>query len=262
MNIAGIHYGNKELCIIYNSMPRWLFLIYEYLFELLVIVLLGIFGGVLIEQYINKVKRFFPKNQVLAFLYASFLPICSCGVIPIVETMKERVKLRTLVTFIISAPILNPYIVFMSASVLGWEYALLRIASAFFLAITTGYLVEVVVNFFQLSIPGVYDNCNVGCAPTSKNPYLKTMTYMRRLLPFILLAGALSFAFEFIHPQQYLETLSFNNEAVSMALMTIVGIPVYVCNGADVLFFRITSYNVCYTKLLRGAGSIKITRVE
>lgn len=238
MNIAGISFGQKELCVLYKNVPRWLFCFYEYFIELCIIVMMGIFGGVLIEQYSKKVKRFFPKNQLLAFLYASFLPVCSCGVIPIVESMKKTVKLRTLITFIISAPLLNPYIIFMSVSVLGIRYALLRIVSAFVLAITSGLMVGYMAKVFKFEIPGVYDNCHTTCSPTTPNIYLKTMGYMRKLLPYILLAGALSFTLEFIHPQKYLESLSFSNNIFSNALMLIVGIPVYVCNGADVLFLK------------------------
>ena len=59
MNIAGIRYGNKEECALYHFLPRWAFFIYEHIIELFMVVILGIFGGVLIEQHTKKVKRFF-----------------------------------------------------------------------------------------------------------------------------------------------------------------------------------------------------------
>lgn len=238
MNIAGIAYGNKELCILYKILPRWAFFIYEYFIELLIIVLLGLFGGVLIEQYSYKIKRFFPSNQVLAFFYASILPICSCGVIPVVESMKKRVSIKTIVTFILAAPLLNPYIVFMSISVLGIKYAILRIIAAFILAVSSGIIVEFVVKLFQLEIPGIYENCSTGCETNRKNPYLKTMVYLKKLLPYIMIAALLTFIFEYIQPQKYLETLSFSNESFAVVLMMLIGIPIYVCNGADVLFLK------------------------
>ena len=33
MSVFGIHQQNRELCVLYSSMPRWLFLCYEYFFE-------------------------------------------------------------------------------------------------------------------------------------------------------------------------------------------------------------------------------------
>ncbi len=238
MNIMGIGYGHKEECVIYSFLPEWAFFIYEHIIELFMVVLIGIFGGVLIEQYTKKVKRFFPKNQLLAFVYASFLPVCSCGVIPVVESMKERVSMKTLVTFIIAAPLLNPYIVFMSFTVLGTEYAIMRIVASLFLAIVSGIIVEVIANQFHFKISGVYDNCKTGCEVKVLSPFRKTMVYMKRLLPYILIAGALTVLFEIFHPQRYLESFSFAQEPFATAIMMLVGVPIYVCNGADVLFLK------------------------
>ncbi len=238
MNIMGIGYGHKEECVIYSFLPEWAFFIYEHIIELFMVVLIGIFGGVLIEQYTKKVKRFFPKNQLLAFVYASFLPVCSCGVIPVVESMKERVSMKTLVTFIIAAPLLNPYIVFMSFTVLGTEYAVIRIVASLFLAIVSGIIVEVIANQFNWEISGIYDNCKTGCEVKVLSPFRKTMVYMKRLLPYILIAGALTVLFEIFHPQRYLESFSFAKEPFATAIMMLVGVPIYVCNGADVLFLK------------------------
>ncbi len=238
MNISGIGYGHKEECALYTFLPRWGFYIYEHFVELFMVVLLGIFGGVLIEQHTKKLKRFFPKNQLLAFVYASFLPVCSCGVIPVVESMKERVKLRTLVTFIIAAPLLNPYIIFMSVMVLGVEYAVIRVVSSFIVASLSGLLVELVANQFNLKINGVYDNCGTSCSTGNLSPFRKTMVYMKRILPYVLIAGLLTLLFEYFQPQRYLETFSFSTEPFSTGIMMLVGIPIYVCNGADVLFLK------------------------
>ncbi|MCU4166208.1 permease [Carboxylicivirga caseinilyticus] len=238
MNISGIGYGHKEECALYQFLPRWGFYIYEHFVELFMVVLLGIFGGVLIEQHTKKLKRFFPKNQLLAFVYASFLPVCSCGVIPVVESMKERVKLRTLVTFIIATPLLNPYIVFMSVTVLGVKYALIRVIASFMVAVFSGLMVEKLANYFQLQISGVYDNCGASCGVGNMSPFRKTMVYMKKILPYMLIAGLLTLLFEYFQPQRFLESFSFSTEPFSTGIMMLVGIPIYVCNGADVLFLK------------------------
>ncbi len=237
-NISGITYANQDQCVLYSFLPKWAFFIYENVVELFLIVLLGIFGGVLIEQHLKKVKRFFPKNQALAFIYASLLPICSCGVIPVVESMKSRVNLKTLVTFIIAAPLLNPYIIFMSITILGVKYAIYRILASFILATVTGILVEFSAKIFKLEFAGVYENCNTSCGAANNSPFQKTLAYFKKLLPYVLIAGGLTLLFEYIHPQKYLETLSFNKEPISTIVMMVVGIPIYVCNGADVLFLK------------------------
>jgi len=238
MSIYGIHQQNRELCILYSSLPRWLFLCYEYFFEFAVVVLLGVFAGVLIEKYFRTLKRFFPGTQLLAFIYGSVLPVCSCGVIPIVEAMKSKVKLRVIITFVIAAPLLNPYIVFLSFSVLGFNYGILRIVSSFILAIGTGLLTELIVRNSDAGNLGKIEICAEDCSVYGNDPFVKTVQMTRKLLPYIFWGGLLSFSLEYLQPKAYLQTLSFSNEWLSMIVMTIIGIPLYVCNGADVILLK------------------------
>lgn len=83
-------------------MPRWFFQFYESFLELFVVVILGILAGVLLEKYFFKIKRFYPRNQLLAFVYGSILPVCSCGVVPLVESMQRKTSLKVIVTFIVA----------------------------------------------------------------------------------------------------------------------------------------------------------------
>jgi hypothetical protein len=253
MSINGIHQQNRELCILYSSMPRWLFLCYEYFFEFAVVVLLGVFAGVLIDQYFRKIKRFFPGNQLLAFLYGSLLPVCSCGVIPIVESMKERVKLRVIITFVIAAPLLNPYIVFLSFSVLGLKYGILRIITSFLLAILVGLLTEFMVRKSDAGNLGRMQVCTENCSGYGNDPFVKTVQMTRKLLPYIFWGGLLSFSLEYLQPKAFLQTMSFSDEWLSMLTMTIVGVPIYVCNGADVLLLKPL---LAYTDLTTGTAMV------
>lgn len=253
MSVYGIHQLNRELCVVYSSLPRWLFLCYEYFFEFATIVLLGVFAGVLIEQYFRKIKRFFPKNQLLAFAYAAVLPVCSCGVIPIVETMKARVKLRVIITFVIAAPLLNPYIIFLSFSVLGIKYGILRIVSSFILAIGVGILTELMVRNSDASTLKKLEVCAENCSIYRNDPFVKTVQITKKLLPYIFIGGLLSMSLEYLQPKAFLQTLSFSGEWISMAIMTLIGIPLYVCNGSDVLLLKPL---LNYTDLTLGAAMI------
>jgi len=253
MIFNGISQENRQLCVLYSSMPRWLFLCYEYFIEFAIVVLLGVFAGVLIEQYFRKIKRFFPSSQLLAFLYGSILPVCSCGVIPIVEAMKERVKLRVIVTFVIAAPLLNPYIIFLSFSVLGLKYGILRIIASFILAIGAGLLTEWMVNKTAVKELGRLESCAENCTIYGTDPFVKTLQMMRKLLPYIFWGGLLSLSLEYFQPKAFLQTLNFSNEWISMAIMTIVGVPLYVCNGADVLLLKPL---LAYTDLTEGAAMV------
>lgn len=253
-NINGIHMLNRDtLCILATSLPRWAFLAYEHLLELAVVVLLGVFAGVIVEAYIFKMKRFLPKNQMTAFLYGAFLPICSCGAIPLVETMKQRVSLRVIVTFLIAAPILNPYIIVLSISVMGINYALIRIASSLVLAISLGILVQWLGQKYLSNELGKYELCDVDCKTTSTDPFVKTLLMTKKLLPYILIGGLLSFGLELFNPKQFLSTFNFSNPWLSIAIMLVIGIPLYVCNGADILLLKPL---MTYTDLTLGSAMV------
>jgi uncharacterized membrane protein YraQ (UPF0718 family) len=77
------------------------------------------------------------------------------------------------------------------------------------------------------------------------------MKMTKKILPYILIAGTLSFIFALVNPKQYLESLNFSAEPWATLLLTIVGIPLYVCNGSDVLFLKPLMQ---YTDLSMGAA--------
>lgn len=239
MNLMGLTPLDHSGCVIFKSVPKWFFQFYESFIELFVVVILGIFAGVLMEKYFNKIKRFYPKNQLLAFIYGAILPICSCGVLPLIDSMKKRVSLKTIITFIIAAPLLNPYIILVSFTVLGWKYAVLRIVFSAFLAILAGWLLELVSKRFKSFSWGEYEACVSDCDfIPSRDPFVKTAMMTKKLVPYILIAGTLSFIFAIVNPRQYLEALNFSLEPWATVIMTAIGIPLYVCNGTDIIFLK------------------------
>lgn len=239
MNVMGYTPLDHSGCVVFKSVPTWFFQFYESFIELFVVVILGIFAGVLAEQYFNKIKRFYPKNQFLAFLYGSILPVCSCGVLPLIDSMKKRTSLKTIITFILAAPLLNPYIIFISFTVLGWKYAFLRIVFSALLSILAGWLLELVVKQFMKFSWGEYQACTSDCDfIPSRDPFIKTALMTKKVMWYILIAGALGFVFALINPRQYLESLNFSLEPWSTIVMTAIGIPLYVCNGTDIIFLK------------------------
>ena len=238
-NINGINMMNRDaLCVVYKVFPRWLFLCWEYFVETALVVLVGVFAGAIIEKYSYKMKRFFPKNQLLAFLYGSILPICSCGAIPLIEVMKQRCSLRVIITFIIAAPLLNPFIVVLSYSLMGLQYCIIRIVASFALAMATGCLVEWFGRKFLKEDFGKYEVCDTGCNFFSRDVFVKTMVMMKSIVPFIIVGGLITLALELFNPKQMLSVFNFENQWLSMLIMLVIGLPIFVCNGADIILLK------------------------
>ena len=239
MNLNGLFDGDHTKCIVFNSMPKWSFYLLENVGELFVVVILGIMIGVIAEQYFRKIKRFYPKNQMLAFAYASILPVCSCGVVPLIDSMKRRTSLKVIITFVCAAPLLDPYIIFLSYTVLGIKYVIIRVVCSFLLSFMAGWIVELVVK--KLNWDDWVENgaCGRQCDfVAERDPFVKTMKITKKLMPYILFAGLLSFGFAMLDIKEFLHNFNLNAEPFSAIVMTAFGVPIYMCHGADVIFLK------------------------
>ena len=261
-----ITYLNRDKCIVNRLLPKIGFILFEYFIELTVVVFIGIFIATLLEKYFIKYGKFFPSNVVTAFLYASLLPVCACTAIPLVRTMQEKMNIRTIITFIIAAPLLNPYIVMLSFSVLGSEYGILRIVSSFILAVFAGYVVE----FFYKRESFAVSNLRVceanKCHITNNDLYLKTWAIFRSVVPYLLAGGLIGTTIEVFLPKTNALEPFIDNSLLSNIVLIIFGIPFYFCNGTDVLLLRpllcsgiytgtgiafsLTSTAICITSIL------------
>jgi uncharacterized membrane protein YraQ (UPF0718 family) len=236
----GITYHTREKCILYTTLPRWLFLLYEFTVDLFMTVIVGIFIGTVLQKHFTKYKKLYPRNQFSAFLYAAVIPVCSCSAIPMMGAMQGQLRLRTIITFVVAAPLLNPFIVALSFTVLGNEYAILRIVSSLLLAVGAGYFAELVAPKAAIADPEKLLSCtsNSTCAVPGKSIYTETFRIFKQLAPYLLIAGVFSLAFEIFQPSELLEKLQLKEGPLSAALFILVGMPLYFCNGADILFLQ------------------------
>jgi hypothetical protein len=71
------------------------------------------------------------------------IPICSCGIVPVLAGMVEAgIPLGPTMAFLIAAPMLNIPAVFMTAGILGWPLAIGRILGTFGIALAVGGVVS------------------------------------------------------------------------------------------------------------------------
>ncbi len=230
-----INYLTREKCFLYQNLPKPVFLFFEYFIELFLLILLGVFFAVLLEKFYLKYNKFYPKNPLQAFIYGSLIPICSCGAIPLLSAFKDKVKLRTVITFIIAAPLLSPSTLMLSLNVLGLKFTLLRVISSFILAIGTGFIVDYLVSKKKFIIPDFY-TCKLFLK--EKDVYIKTYHVLKQLFPYFLIAGTLGITFELFSVQDLLTHIDISNPYLGAFFSILAGIPIYLCNGADVLTLR------------------------
>ena len=80
----------------------------------------------------------------LAATAGAVIPICSCGIVPVLAGMVEAgIPLGPTMAFLVAAPMLNVPAVFITAGVLGWKLALGRILGTFFIALSVGSILTI-----------------------------------------------------------------------------------------------------------------------
>ncbi len=115
-----------------NSVLQMSTIFLSIVIEALPFVLLGclISGALQVFLTPERVKRWLPDNRFLSILTGSvlgfFFPSCECGIVPIVhQFVKKGVPVHTAFAFMLTAPIINPIVIFSTFIAFGnsWEMA-------------------------------------------------------------------------------------------------------------------------------------------
>jgi len=82
-------------------------------------------------------------SNLLATTAGAVIPICSCGIVPVLAGMVEAgVPLGPTLAFLVAAPMLNVPTVFMTAGLLGKKMAIARVIAVFAIAMSVGLIVS------------------------------------------------------------------------------------------------------------------------
>ena len=115
--------------------------------EALPFVLIGSILSGLIEVYItpDKVYHFLPRNRWGRIFFGTFVgmlfPSCECGIVPIINRfLEKKVPSYTAVPFLVTAPVINPIVLFATYSAFGnsFHVALLRALGSIVVAVILG----------------------------------------------------------------------------------------------------------------------------
>lgn len=93
-------------------------------------------------KYIKKVLSMNPFMAIiLATIVGAFSPFCSCGVIPVIASLLiAGVPLAPVMSFWIASPSMDPEIIFLSASTIGWELTWWRLAATLIISLSAGFI--------------------------------------------------------------------------------------------------------------------------
>ncbi|MEN3034959.1 MAG: permease [Candidatus Methanosuratincola sp.] len=232
-------------------------ILYRYTLSFFPYLIAACFIGGLIMTRMNSGRYKMPDSMLGGIVFASLLPVCSCGAIPIAKAMIEtkRIRIRTVIAFLMVAPVLSPVVIPLSFQ-LGVWYALLRIASIGALGAVAGYVVE-----WFAGVKGeggkVY-SCS-GCSNSGrvkqtqeKSFVIASWDLLISLLRPIFIGILLGTVVAKYVPSSLISTI-LSPDYIGLVVATVIALPVYLCHGQEVVLLR----PLMSTSLL-GAGALPI----
>ncbi|MFC4184299.1 permease [Saccharococcus thermophilus] len=129
------------------------------LIESMPFVVLGVFISGIIQMFVTEemVKKWVPKNKVLAIIYSALIgvlfPACECGIVPITRRLVAKgVPLYAAIPFMLTGPVINPVVLFSTYIAFGsnWTMVLYRSIFACIVAIVVGLVIAVQYKDTQL----------------------------------------------------------------------------------------------------------------
>ena len=122
------------------------------LIESIPFILIGVFISGFIQMFVSEemIARIIPKNRYLAILFATIMgalfPACECGIVPIVRRLLLKgVPLHAGIAFMLTAPIINPIVLFSTYIAFGNRIDMVLYRSG--LALIVAFSVGVILSF-------------------------------------------------------------------------------------------------------------------
>ncbi len=116
-------------------------------------LLLGTLISGFIDAYLpaNAIDRLLPRRPILAILVAGLLgglfPVCECAVVPVIRRLlKKGLPLSCAVTYMLSAPIVNPVVVLSTLSAFKGQNPVFMTCSRLLMAYVATVVVGVIVS--------------------------------------------------------------------------------------------------------------------
>lgn len=241
-------------CLIITVLPTGIREFYKYIVELALLVFAGTYIAYSLQTKLKPNSFFIPRNPFHAFIYASLLPVCSCSVIPFIPAIRERSGYSTVITFILSAAILNPFIIILSFSILGWKYAVLRIGASFILSVGTGYIVSAIFRKLPSNKNSLSELCTTSCTK-SQGVENSTVETFFKLLPYIVVAGFISMIIDLGGFVSNIQSFFASKSVLMPSILSLVAVPLYFCNGSEIILLQ----SISVTGSLPLGGAIAFT---
>ncbi|MDD4238287.1 MAG: permease [Desulfotomaculaceae bacterium] len=180
-------------------------------------------------------------GNILGAALGAVTPFCSCSTIPImVGLLNVGAPFGATMSFLIASPLLNPVILALFLTMLGWQITLIYGVLTFTCAVLIGALWErlgLAVDYKKVQLESA---CCCDCEtatpvarPVTKNEKIRhagaqTWVLFRQVVPYLILgAGIGAFIYGFI-PEEFIIRVAGPGNPWAIPVAAVVGIPMYI----------------------------------
>jgi len=162
------------------------------------------------------------------------LPLCSCGVIPAgLGLKKDGASDGAAVGFLISTPQTGVDSVLVSASFLGWPFALFKLAAAGITGLVGGWLTDAVTDADPVD-PAPATAASPAPPRTLGAAWTHSVEVLRSIWKWLLFGVLLSAFITTVMPPSWLASIGGDNHLIALGMALLISVPLYVCATASV----------------------------
>ncbi|WP_445495922.1 permease [Photorhabdus sp. SF281] len=207
--------------------------------ELIVLFLVVSFIVAMMQEYIpaSTVQRLLTGRSLRGNLVGAGLgavtPFCSCSTIPVtVSLLNAGAPFGATMSFLVSSPILNPVILGLLVTLLGWKFTLFYGASAFILSVAVGAIWQ----FFGLErdvkkVRVVGDNHSLEVTDLKSRLYRAShaaFSLFKTSLPYLLIGAGIGSLIYGVVPGEWIANIAGADNPFTIPVAAAVGIPLYI----------------------------------
>lgn len=203
----------------------------------------------------HRIAAFFQTKGNVSILIAALLgiisPLGTYVLIPLIAgLLVVGVPAPPLVAFLVSSPLMNPNLFFITAGALGYEIAIARVISALVLGVVAGLATQLLISKKFISQHNLVASYANGGSPIITNTQLpitkfKYCPFLSRFLKelfkltkfvgkYSLLSIVLAAIVAVFVPSGFITKLLGRGQFLSILVATGAGIPLYVCGGGAI----------------------------
>ena len=239
-------------------------------FELLLLFIVVSFIVSLIQQVVSeeKIIKLLSKpnevvNYILGMIFGAVTPFCSCSTIPILAgLLNSKVPFGPAMSFLIASPLMNPLMIFMLWTLLGWKVAIVYFVVLAIFSILTGLV------FSKMNLAESYKGVNVKgdgffankTGSRFKQALNDAWAFLYPMLPYLFIGVFIgAFIYGFI-PEEFITKYASGDGFISVFIASVIGIPMYIRPEtmlpiAEALVSKGMSLGTVVALIIGGAGA-------